>query len=156
MATYFLDTSALVKRQIAEPGHSWMQTLCDPAEGHALFISEAALTEVVATYARMARETPRRISVARRDRLIAEFDRLLAAQYAVVEVNRGIFTRAAALCRAHPLRAYDAIQLACALTKRDDDIGAGLSAPTFVCADSILLDAATAEGLPVENPNSHP
>jgi hypothetical protein len=28
MATYFLDSSALVKRHVTEPGHTWMQGLC--------------------------------------------------------------------------------------------------------------------------------
>ena len=71
-------------------------------------------------------------------------------------MNRSIITRAADLCRTHPLRAYDAIQLACVLTRRDDDLATGLPTPTFVCADTILLAAATAEGLAIENPNSHP
>ena len=65
-------------------------------------------------------------------------------------------TRAAALCRKHPLRAYDADQLACALTRRDDDLAAGLAAPVFICADAVLLGVAAAEGLAVENPTAHP
>jgi hypothetical protein len=54
----------------------------------------------------MARMTPKRISVARRDRLIAEFEDHVARQYAVVVVNCPILTRAAALCRVHPLRTF--------------------------------------------------
>lgn len=70
-------------------------------------------------------------------------------------MNRAIFTRAVALCRAHPLRAYDAVQLACALTKRDDDRAQGFPALTFVCADASLLSVAAAEGFAVENPNAY-
>jgi hypothetical protein len=46
-----------------------------------------------------------------------------------------VLVRAAVLCRIHPLRAYDAAQLACALTQRDDDEAAGRPVSTFVCAD---------------------
>jgi hypothetical protein len=74
----------------------------------------------------------------------------------VIQVDRAIFTRAAALCRVRPLRAYDAVQLACALVLRDDNLATGQPAPTFVCADTTLLSAAAAEGLPIENPNDHP
>jgi uncharacterized protein len=125
MPAYFLDTSAAVKRQIAEPGHIWVRALCAPDAGNIIVIAEIALVEVSATFSRMARETPRRISVARRDRLIADFEDRVRRQYEVVLVTRTIYTRAAILCRVHPLRAYDAVQLACALTRRDDDLATG-------------------------------
>ena len=156
MPTYFLDTSALIKRHIGEPGHKWVESLCDPSAYNTVVISEAAIVEVVASFARMVREHPRRLRPATRDRLITLFDRLINSEYVVVSVNRAIFTRAAALCRTHPLRAYDAVQLACALTRRDDDLAAGQPAPIFVCADTVLLSVATAEGLAVENPSTHP
>ena len=156
MSTYFLDTSALVKRHIREPGHTWIESLCDPVAGNTIVISEAALVEVVASLARMVRERPRRLTPGTRDRHIALFERFAASEYVVISLNRTIITRAAALCRTHPLRAYDAVQLACALTKRDDDMAAGLPAPIFVCADVTLLNAAVNEGLAIENPNTHP
>lgn len=119
-------------------------------------IAEVALTEVVASVCRMARESPPRVSLADRNRIIDRFQSLTRQTYLVVLVNRAVYVRAAQLCRQHPLRAYDAIQLACALTKRDDDRKARLPDLTFVCADSALLIVATAEGLAVENPNEHP
>jgi predicted nucleic acid-binding protein len=60
------------------------------------------------------------------------------------------------LRRTHPLRAYDAVQLVCALTFRDDELAAGRLAPFLVCADSQLLAVASAEGLAIENPAAHP
>lgn len=39
MALYFLDTSALVKRYVAESGSAWVMALCDPASGHVVVIS---------------------------------------------------------------------------------------------------------------------
>ena len=48
----------------------------------------------------------------------------------------------------HPLKAYDAIQLAGCLAARY-----GVPPPvTFVCADARLCDAAQLEGLSVLNP----
>jgi uncharacterized protein len=156
MPSFFLDTSALVKRQITEPGHAWVHALCMPSAGNELVIAELALVEVPAAYAGMARQTPRRISIARRDRLIADFERAAAGQYVIVDVTRPVLLRAAALCRVHPLRAYDAVQLACALTRRDDVLAAGRPAAIFVCADTNLLAAAQAEGFIVENPTAYP
>ena len=156
MTTYFLDSSALVKRHVAEPGHAWVRALCAPRRSNTIVVAEIALVEVVATFFRMVRETIPRLTVARRNRVISDFESRFLRQYIVIQVDRAIITRAAALCRVHPLRAYDAIQLACAVTRRDDDLAAGQPAPIFVCADMVLLGSAAAEGLAVENPNSHP
>ncbi len=156
MATYFFDTSALVKRHIAEPGHAWVESICDPSAGHNIVISEAALVEVVASFSRMVRERPPRLDATNRDNLIAYFEALTQSEYIITLVNRTIISRAAGLCPRHPLRAYDAVQLACALTRRDDDVASGQPAPIFVCADTTLLAVAYAEGLATENPNDHP
>jgi len=56
MALYFLDSSAIVKRYFQEPGHEWIETLHDPAQGHGLYIAQVALVEVVASICRKARE----------------------------------------------------------------------------------------------------
>ncbi len=52
MTTYFLDTSAVVKRYIFEQGQTWILSLCDPQQNHDLYIAQAALVEVVATICR--------------------------------------------------------------------------------------------------------
>jgi len=71
MATYFLDTSAIIKRYIFEQGQAWILSLCNPAQGHNLYISQVALVEVVAAICRRAHEQS--ISMAERDRLITVF-----------------------------------------------------------------------------------
>jgi len=68
MALYFLDSSAVVKRYVAEAGHAWIVALCDPAQGHDLHIAQAALVEVVATLCRKAREAA--LTTGERDHLI--------------------------------------------------------------------------------------
>jgi hypothetical protein len=56
----------------------------------------------------------------------------------------------------YPLRAYDAVQLACALTVRRSMRRRGMLPPLFVSADTTLLAAARAEGFLVDNPLQHP
>jgi predicted nucleic acid-binding protein len=156
MSSYFLDTSGLVKRYVPETGHRWVRSLCRRGVADNLYIAAIARVEVVAALCRIVRQTPPRLDAADRDRLIARFRQHMRQQYDAVPVNDAVYTRAADLCRVHPLRAYDAVQLACTLTIRDEAVAAGVPAPIFVCADDVLLAAATAEGLAGENPHAHP
>ena len=148
MSVYVLDTSAIVKRYVAESGHAWAVTLCDPAQAHVLYIAQVALVEVVATFCRKAREA--NIGVAERDRLIAEFRKDCTGNFAVIPVTTNIYTRAGDLCQIHALRAYDAVQLACVLSLRDDALALGAPLPTFVCADNDLLSFARVERAPTQ------
>jgi hypothetical protein len=67
----------------------------------------------------------------------------------------GHYTFAGDLCRIHRLRAYDAVQLACALTVLGKPAALGI-APPFVTADMLLLNVASLEGLSTDDPNTHP
>ncbi|GAC1347225.1 MAG: type II toxin-antitoxin system VapC family toxin [Ktedonobacteraceae bacterium] len=154
MATYFLDTSALAKRYVPEQGQGWIMMLCDPAYGHELYICQVALVEVVAALCRRTREQS--ITLAERDRLIEAFRQDCQNAYNLWPVSTAIFHAAGDLCRSHRLRAYDAVQLACALGLRDWAQARQGPAPIFVCADSTLLTIAEASGLRIENPNSYP
>ena len=59
-----------------------------------------------------------------------------------------VMEEAARLIDRHPLRAYDALQLAGCLVVRQ-----GMPGPvTFVCADGRLCEAAANEGLTTLNP----
>jgi predicted nucleic acid-binding protein len=109
MATYFLDTSAIIKRYIFEQGQAWIFSLCNPAQGHDLYISQAALVEVVAAVCRRARE--KSISMTERDRLISVFRQDSEQSYNIWPVTTDLYTSAGDLCRSHRLRAYDAVQL---------------------------------------------
>ena len=74
-----------------------------------------------------------------------------AYQYFIIEVSAPLVTQAASLARKHALRGYDAVQLAAAL-----DTQARLPSLTLLSADVDLNAAALAEGLAVDDPNSHP
>ncbi len=154
MATYFLDTSAIIKRYFAEQGHAWVVSLYDPTRGHYLNISQAALVEVVATTCRKTREQS--ITIAERDMLINAFRQDSQNIYSIQIVNKAVYTSAGDLCRSHRLRAYDAVQLVCALRLREKALANRAPAPIFVCADNNLIEIAIAEGLSVENPNNYP
>lgn len=65
-------------------------------------------------------------------------------RFAVVAVAPVVLRRAGRLVAVHPLRAYDAVQLATALEVRDAAV-----CERFVCFDRALSAAALAEGLSV-------
>jgi len=158
MALYFLDSSAIVKRYFQEPGHEWIEMLHDPAQGHGLYIAQAALVEVVASICRKARE--QNMPLEERDSTIDDFRRDVQNAYSVWLVDNALYTAAGDLCRSHRLRAYDAVQLACALAVREDVLAAqppDAEPPDFlfVSADLGLLTIARAEGFRSENPNNY-
>jgi hypothetical protein len=75
-------------------------------------------------------------------------------------VDNILYTAAGDLCRTHRLRAYDAVQLACAIAVREDVFKAQppeVEPPdiTFISADHGLLTVALAEGFSIENPNNY-
>jgi uncharacterized protein len=154
MATYFLDTSAIIKRYIFESGQAWILSLCNPAQGHDLYISQVALVEVVAAICRRARE--KSISIAERDRLITVFRQDSKQGYNIWPVTTDLYNAAGDLCRSHRLRAYDAVQLASVLALRQYTLANQAPEPIFVCADVGLLDISGVEGLQGENPNNYP
>ena len=158
MGTYFLDTSAVVKRYVTELGSGWMIAQCQQGADNTIIISQATLVEAIATFCRKAREQnlSQRISETDRDRNIMLFRQDAQRQYSLVQVTDSIYTSAGDLCRYHRLRAYDAVQLACALQVRNKLAALGIVAPTFVSADVELLNIAKAEGLIVENPSVYP
>ncbi|HLJ81765.1 MAG TPA: type II toxin-antitoxin system VapC family toxin [Ktedonobacterales bacterium] len=156
MGTYFLDTSALVKRYVTEVGQDWVNRLFQRDAGNTLIISQATLAEAVAAFCAKARASD--ISETERDRIIALFRGEARRLCRLERVTTAIYTFAGDLCRMHRLRAYDAVQLACAITVRDKLTSLGVT-PTFVTAvtaDRELLSVASLEGLLTDDPNIHP
>lgn len=156
MAAYFLDTSALVKYYVAEVGQGWVKSLCDQPHHNLIFIAQVTAVELVAALCRKVRDKPPGLTSLERDQQIAFFRQDAQAKFSEVPVTGGIIARAGDLCFTHPLRAYDAVQLACALQVREDVQAAGLAVPIFVSADQALLTFAQHEGLRTDNPNEHP
>jgi predicted nucleic acid-binding protein len=149
VAAYFLDTSTVVKRYVQETGTAWVQALAAPTVRHSLFVVRITLAETVAAITRRERGgsiTPQDAATA-----VADFQLDFALQYRLVEVSAGLVAQAATLARRHGLRGYDAVQLAAVL-----EIHATDPSVTLLSADAELNTAALAEGLSVDDPNSHP
>jgi len=162
---YFLDTSALVARYLTRaPGHTWTRDLCDPASGNQIALVEITGAELAAAFNQILRsgQLGNRI----RDRVLAAFwQQMDGGEYQVIPVTSALVRRASDLCNTHPLKGYDAVQLAAALTFRDDARAFDASAapggpifgdPIFLTEDNRLATAATAEGFTVDSPLAHP
>lgn len=139
---WFLDTSALVKRYINEPGSAEVRALFRRAR--TIAVARIASAELAAAVARQCREGL--VSVSTRDAILDRIDRDLT-HLTVVELRAPVLTRIPALVRRWPLRAYDAVQLASALV-----LHAAGSAVSFWSADERLLEAAGGEGLRISQP----
>lgn len=155
MSHFYLDASAVVKRYSPEVGSSWVRGLSEPAAGHVLMLGEITLAEGAAAFAAKHR-APSGITQQERDDALALFLSHCATEYELIVINRSIIDRAVSLTQNHKLRAYDAVQLAAALTANDVLVAGNLSTLVFVAADNDLLSAARAEGLAADNPNLHP
>lgn len=154
MAAYYFDSSALVKHYVQETGTAWVQGLLDPAQGNSLFVIRITLVEIAAAFSRRIREGSLTASQALllRTQLASDFANTLS----VIEVAPAIAQSASKFTESHPLRAYDAVQLAGGHELHSRRKAAALSPLTFVSADSTLNAAAQAIGLLVDDPNSHP
>lgn len=137
-------------------GDCTLPTRKQPYNHHFTSYIKATLAEAIAAFCRKARaqDFSQRISEAERDQNIELFRRDAQRQYNLVRVTSTIYTQAGDLCRFHRLRAYDAVQLACALEVRKTLTALGI-APSFVSSDADLLSIAQAAGLRVENPNDY-
>jgi hypothetical protein len=150
LRVYYVDTSALVKLYVCEPGTQRMIKLADPSSGHTLAV--LSLTRVEFRSAVRRRELSGDIPPDTAATLIARMEQHLQNLYLAQPVTEAVIEEAAALVDRHALRAYDAMQLAGCLSLRPR-----LSeAPSFVCSDRQLLHAAEREGLTILDPSVEP
>lgn len=151
---YYLDTSALIKRYVAETGSAWIRALADPKAPNLLLTARLTIVEARSALARRRRET----SISDDDHTFAVG--MLAshalAQYHFVELEGAVVNLAGDLLDRHPLRAYDAVQLASALVINSALVAGDLAGLSFLSADDRLLNVAQAEGMRCDNPNLHP
>jgi uncharacterized protein len=153
VSLYFLDSSALVKRYVSEIGSDWIRDLAEPAAGNPIIIARISWVEVLSALARRQREGSITADDVRRSVQALQYD--FDTQYQLTELEPALSTLAGNLVMQHPLRAYDAVQLASALRVQSDLTQTGVTALTFLSADERLNAVAQAEGLPTDNPNRH-
>jgi predicted nucleic acid-binding protein len=125
VTVYYLDTSALVKYYVTEPGSVWVRRLVADQD-NVLVSTEITIAEVSAALAVITRVG--RASRRQRDELWGKFKRDLLTCYELLPTHRAIINRAAELCQQHPLRGFDAMHLASSLylqetlTQQEEDV----------------------------------
>lgn len=138
--TVFADSSALVKLYADEPGHERVREL------PTLVVSQLARVEVPSAIWRKQRLGELDSGAARL--LTSAFEADWSGteeerpRFSVVTPTVAVLEGAARLCAVHGLRAYHAVQLACASVARD----AVPECQTFAAFDRHLRSAAAAEG----------
>ena len=137
--TVFADSSALVKLYADEPGHERVRELST------LVVSQLARVEVPSAIWRKQRLGELDAGAARL--LTSAFEADWSGteeerpRFSVVTPTVAVLEGAARLCAVHGLRAYHAVQLACASAARD----AIPQCQTFAAFDRQLRGAAAAE-----------
>lgn len=150
---FFLDTSALVKKYMTETGSTWIETLTDAESDNKIILARMTWVETLSAFTRLHREN--RIDLNVLTQTVNVFKEDWESLFQIVEVEKSDYENAGELLKKHPLRAYDSIQLACALKIYSAFAQTAPQAFTFVSADDRLIDAAQAEGMQIENPNNH-
>jgi predicted nucleic acid-binding protein len=154
VARYFLDSSALAKRYVAEPGSAWVKALTDASAGNQCWIASVTRVETLAAIFRRVRT--KTLSLGQAHQIEGVFRVDLTTRFRSIPADAAVLDEAMRLVAIHPLRAYDAIQLAIAMALKAQNLVVGAAEPTFISADKILNRAAAAEGLTTDDPNLHP
>lgn len=149
MATYYFDTSALVKLYVRESGTNAALELTKNLDRDALAVADLARVEFRAAIGRRQRAGD--ISPKTASEKLADLDSHLGSIFLVQPMSVSVLDEACVILDRHPLRAYDAVQLAACV----------MLAPlapkppiVFVCSDQELLDAAGREGLKTFDPEA--
>jgi len=146
LALYFLDTSALVKLYVQEPGTDRLLPLVTDQPGNRFAVLAISAVEIRSAIRRRQRAGDIDADVAAA--ILASVQSHTEARFIRQAVNDTVVDNALEMIDRYPLRAYDAIQLAgclalCAITAE---------AFTFVCSDHRLLEAARSERLNTFDP----
>ena len=146
MATYYFDTSALLKLYIEEQGTEEVLRLVEGPTPHNMAIVGTTVLECRSAIRR--RERSGEISTLDADLAIDRIENDALSRYFVQPLTEAVFSEARRLIDVRPLKALDALQLAGCLSIRTS-----VALPmTFICADTRLCDAAIQEGVETINP----
>ena len=152
---HYVDASALVKRYVDEAGSGWLCALLQSQGSSLALISRLTIIEVTSAFTRRLRDGS--ISADAFAALRNAFRGDCLRDYQVMPPTLAVVDLGCALLERHPLRAYDAVQLATALKAERflEEQGYASVSLTFLSADDRLNRTAAAEGLAVDNPVQH-
>jgi uncharacterized protein len=151
LALYYLDTSALVKLYVQEPGTDRLLRLAGDLAGTRLAV--LSLSPVEARSAIRRRERAGDIDSQTASLVLDRLRRHMETVFIRQVVDDIVLDGAMEIIDRYTLRAYDAIQLAGCLALKATS---GADFPTFVCSDQQLLAAARSELLPILDPCASP
>jgi predicted nucleic acid-binding protein len=126
----------------------------DPDTGqraNQLFTVAITVAEAAAAFAVIARTG--RINKRIRDRTFDRYMKTISVYFHLLPVTPELITLAAHLTQHHPLKGYDAVQVAATL-RLQQTLGPD-RALVFVAGDKTVTTAAQSEGLTVDNPFWH-
>ncbi len=149
----YMDSSALVKIYIREQGSEWTREVYGNSKANDILIYEIAGAEVLAALHQRFRNKD-----------FSEEDLKTACDlfrndfqnfFARLPIKKQIVDTGMRLIQKHPLRGYDAIQLATAVSFLEELRKLNGESLLFVGVDKVLDNSATAEGLTVINPSEY-
>jgi predicted nucleic acid-binding protein len=146
LALYFLDTSALVKLYVQEPGTDQLLHLIGDYPENRFAVLAISVVELRSAIRRRQRAGDIEASVT--IAVLESVQRHMESRFLRQAVNDTVIDTALEMIDRYALRAYDAVQLAgCLVICRT-----AADAFTFVCSDHRLLEAARSEQLKVLDP----
>jgi uncharacterized protein len=145
---WFVDTSALVKRYLNEPGSQWFR---ESLAQHQLLLAQITPVEMMAALGRRFQQgrIPQFTLYQARRRFLRH---RVEQQYECLDLTSAIIEEAIRLAVVRGLRSYDAVQLATAL------VSSAVYDPqqfSLITADAELARVAQSEGLLTDNPLLH-
>jgi len=146
LALYFLDTSALVKLYVQEPGTDRLLPLVSNRPENRFAVLAIAVVEIRSAIRRRQRAGDIEGDLA--TAILDDVQRHLETRFMRQAVNQMVIDTALEMIDRYELRGYDAVQLAGCLV-----LCAVVAEPfTFVCSDLRLLEAARSEQLRIFDP----
>jgi hypothetical protein len=146
LALYFLDTSALVKLYVQEPGTDRLLPLISGQPGNRFAVLVISQVELRSAVRRRQRAGDIDVGVAAA--ILESVQSHMETRFIRQVINDTVIETALEMVDRYALRAYDAIQLAGCLVL----CATAAEAFTFVCSDHRLLEAAQSEQLRVFDP----
>lgn len=137
----YLDTSALAKRYVQEPGSEVLESFFISAVTEVI-VSTLVLPEFGAAIGRKLRE--RQLPGSAATHAMNEIQKDWVGLYVKVPLTEAVAEAAAALAIRYPLKGADAVHLATAI---------GEEVEVFITSDAQLMGAAQKEGLKGYNPS---